>query len=132
MITPTIEPARIPIRARIVRLLRWLFSLSLAATLLIGLLPYPIERTIVDPSAQNEDSDYVTVHGLPFYFAVFDSTVVHRPATGVLVRHFAIDWGLALAIFLSPVILVECIRLTAFFAARGVHTLRPKSKDRTT
>jgi hypothetical protein len=128
MITPTSEPPPISIRARIGRLLRWLFPLSLAATLLIGLLPYPIERTTVDPSAQNEDSDYVTAHGLPFYFAVTDSTVAHHPAASVLLRHFAIDWGLVFAVFLSPVILLECIRLAAFSAARGVHALRPKSQ----
>ncbi|MGZ5522472.1 MAG: hypothetical protein ACXWF1_04985 [Chthoniobacterales bacterium] len=107
-----------------------MFSLSLAATLLVGLLPYPIERTAVDPSAPNEDSDYVTVHGLPFYFAVTDSTVAHRPAVGALVRHFAIDWGLAFTVFLAPVILFECVRLAAFYAARGIHALSPKPNDR--
>jgi hypothetical protein len=128
MITPISEPAPISIRTRTGRLLRWLFPLRLTATLLIGLLPYPIERTTVDSSAPNEDSDYVAVHGLPFYFAVTDSTVAHQPAASVLVRHFAIDWGLVFAVFLSPVILLECIRLAAFSAARGVHALCPKSQ----
>jgi hypothetical protein len=130
MITPTSEPAPISIRTRVARLFRWLFLLSFAATLLVGLIPYPIERTAVDPSALNEESDYVTVHGLPFYFAVTDSTVAHRPAATVLARHFAIDWGLAFALFLSPVILFECIRIAAFYSARGFHTLSPKPNDR--
>ena len=120
----------ISIRARVVRLFRWLFAFSLASTLLVGLLSYPIERTTVDPSAPNEDSDYVIVHGLPLFFAFTDSTVVHPPAAGVLVRHFAIDWGLAFAVFLAPVILFECIRLAAFYSARGVHALGSSLNDR--
>ncbi len=123
MTTQKSEPTSVSIRARVTKLFRWLLALSLTATLLVGLAPYPIERSGVDPSAPKEDSDYVTVNGLPFYFAVTDRTITHRPAASVLVRHFAINWGLAFALFLSPIILFESIRLAAFYAARGVRSV---------
>ena len=41
-------------------MLRRLFILSLAATLLLGLLPIPTERMFVDPTVTSGDSDYVT------------------------------------------------------------------------
>jgi hypothetical protein len=124
MTSPIDPPVPTSIRARLVRLARRLFVLSLAATLLLGLLPYPIERSSVDPSAPREDSDYVIVHGLPWYFVVTDSTVARRPGAGVLIRHFLLDWGFAFAALSAPLLLLECIRLTAFYAARGVHAFK--------
>jgi hypothetical protein len=32
-------------------------------------------------------------------------------------------------VFLSPVIFIECIRIVAFYAARGVHALSAKRDD---
>lgn len=79
-------------------MLRRLFILSLAATLLLGLLPIPTERMFVDPTVTSGDSDYVTVHGVPRFFFVSSSDVAHRPATTTLVGHFLLDWALAFAV----------------------------------
>ena len=110
-------------------MLRWLFVLSLVATLLVGLLPIPM-RMAIDPSAPNEDSDYVFVHGVPKFFFVSSSSVEQRPAAPVLIGHFLFDWALAFAVFASIVILLECIRIAAFYAARGVHALQSDDNSR--
>ena len=74
------------------RLGLWLVAVSLAVKLLVALIPVPLERTLVDASAPTEDSDYVTVRGLPRFFLVPDTTVHHRPTAATLLSHFAYDW----------------------------------------
>src|SRR5688572_14705550 len=87
-----IAASPVSLRARLFRVIRWLLALSLITTLFIGLIRYPIERTAVDPSAPNADSDYVFVRGLPHFYFVSDSSVTHFPATAVLFNHFLQNW----------------------------------------
>jgi hypothetical protein len=107
---------------RFFRVVRWLLALSLLATLLVGLVRYPIERRTVDPSAPNANSDYVSVHGLPEFYFVSDPSVRHPPAISILIRHFAVDWLAFFILFAVPVFGIEAIRIVAYVAARLVRS----------
>jgi len=111
-------------RARLFKVIRWLFALSLFATLAIGLISYPLERTSIDPSAPKGDSDYVTVRGLPMYYFVSDPSVTHPPPVSVLVGNFISDWLAFFILFALSVLGMECIRITAFLAARLVRKIQ--------
>jgi hypothetical protein len=124
MTATTLVPHRIAtspvsLRARSFRVVRWLLALSLITTLFIGLIRYPIERTAIDPSAPNGESDYVSVRGLPHFYFVSDSSVMRSPAASVLFSHFLQDWLAFFIIFAVPVFGIEGIRLVAFVAARS-------------
>ena len=97
---------------------------SFVATMVLALLPIPLERSSVDPSAPHRDSDYVTVHGIPEFFFISSPGAKHGPPVMVLCGHFLWDWAWALAVSAAPIVALECIRLLALLAARGVNALR--------
>jgi hypothetical protein len=117
---------RVSLAHRTFRVTRWLLALSLLATLFIGLIRYPLERTSVDPTAPHQESDYVLVRGLPHFFYVSDARVAHPPASSTLIQHFALDWLTFFIIFAVPVFGIECIRIVAFFAAYFVRSRLPQ------
>lgn len=106
------------------KVLGWLAALSVAITLTTALFGIPLERTSVDSTAPNEDSDYVTVRGLPCYFLVTDSTLQHRPGLLYLLRNFLYDSGFFLCIFSSLLAVLLSITFAARCCARSVISLR--------
>jgi hypothetical protein len=106
------------------RLVAWLLMIALGLALAVALLPVPVERGAVDITAPSSDSDYVTVHGLPRYFLLTDSTVQQRPTSLALGSHFLFDWFFFFCAVCAIVFSVMFIAFIARSAARAVLVVR--------
>ncbi|MEO8206474.1 MAG: hypothetical protein ABI615_09860 [Chthoniobacterales bacterium] len=99
----------------------WLSLIALVASLLLSLIPYPIERAIIDQSAPHLDSDYVTVHGMP--------EIIYISGKGFapnMIKSFIFNWsGIAFWLF-ALAILFEVTRLAARVAATGISKCRAR------
>ena len=152
------NPHRVSIRTRVFKTMRWILIRSLIVTVLLGLLPNSIPRKDFEgtssdrsghilalgyyssgtlfPDDEGGESYHVRTHGIPWFFFVSDSSA-HHLTTPVLFCRFAIDWafwfGFFVAIFVLLallMLLMECINLTAFYAARCVRALRSDHSNR--
>ena len=140
------SPPSVSIYTRVLKTSRWILIWSLVFTLILGLIPISTppeefestgtDRSHLVPALADSNKSlftdeeggtgvYFRTHGIPWFF------IVTGPKTTAFFMHrFAIDWAFWFGIFVVPLIVLEGIRLTAFYAARGVRAVQPNHRNR--
>lgn len=96
--------------------------------MIVGLIPLRADRAEFDSTMSSENEETVELHGLPKFFLIDEFSLA--PPSVVLLGHFAFDWAVAFGLLSLPIIILECIRITAFYAARAITRRRHRTKGK--
>ena len=96
----------------------------LAAAILVvcclAIIPVELLPTQVDHTAINRDSEFVVVHGLPWYFYIQPGTdLAHTPSSLHLFLNFLGDVGVYFSLFSAVWIGAELLALLGRFLSRA-------------
>jgi len=101
---------------------------ALGISLLLALIPYPIEPHLIDPNTQWGESEYITAHGIPEPIYITSSGPLEGFA-GAFLKALIYNW---IAIFFWLIFFVLIFKVTAYTGiafAHAVNIMRRKKAE---